>query len=201
MLTKEQIEQLDKFYRYFDKDGDGIPYRTLPGVHPKGAYFTRGSGHTQYGAYTEDATEYQIVLDRLRRKFDTAKTLVPKAVFAGKSAHDVGIVSLGSCDGAVREAMDILKRRGVQLDYMRVRAFPFGQEVEEFLASHSTLFVIEQNRDAQLKSLLTLETAVEKAKLRSILHYNGLPMASSEIVERIAADLKQPLNQPLTAIR
>src|SRR6187397_401637 len=112
VLSKEQIEQLDKFYRYFDKDGDAIPYRTLPGVHPKGAYFTRGSGHTQYGAYTEDATEYQIVLDRLVKKFNTAKQLVPKAVFTGKSSHDVGIVSLGSCDGAVQEALDVLKRRG-----------------------------------------------------------------------------------------
>jgi 2-oxoglutarate/2-oxoacid ferredoxin oxidoreductase subunit alpha len=201
VLSKEQIEQLDKFYRYFDKDGDAIPYRTLPGVHPKGAYFTRGSGHTQYGAYTEDSTDYQIVLDRLKRKFDTAKQLVPKAAFAGKSSHDVGIVSLGSCDGAVHEALDVLKRRGIQLDYMRVRSFPFGQEVEEFLAEHSLLFVIEQNRDAQLKSLLTLETAVEKSKLHSILHYNGLPMSSSEIVEGIAARLQQRVSPPLTAIR
>jgi 2-oxoglutarate ferredoxin oxidoreductase subunit alpha len=189
VLTQEQIEGLDKFHRYFDKDGDGIPYRTLPGVHPKGAYFTRGSGHTQYGAYTEDSTEYQIVLDRLVKKFDTARTLVPKAEFTGQNSHDVGIVSLGSCDGAVKEALDILKRRGVQLDYMRVRAFPFGKEVEEFLASHSTLLVIEQNRDAQLKSLLTLETGVEKAKLRSILHYSGLPMSSSVIVEGVLAEL------------
>jgi 2-oxoglutarate ferredoxin oxidoreductase subunit alpha len=124
VLTKEQIEGLEKFHRYLDKDGDGIPYRTLPGVHPKGAYFTRGSGHTQYGAYTEDSTEYQIVLDRLVRKFNTAKTLVPKALFTGRNSHDVGIVSMGSCDGAVQEALDILKRRGIQLDYMRVRAEP-----------------------------------------------------------------------------
>jgi 2-oxoglutarate ferredoxin oxidoreductase subunit alpha len=189
VLTKEQIEGLEKFHRYLDKDGDGIPYRTLPGVHPKGAYFTRGSGHTQYGQYTEDSAEYQIVLDRLKKKFDTAKTLVPKAEFTGKNSHDVGIVSMGSCDGAVREALDILKRRGVQLDYMRVRSFPFGQEVEEFLAAHSTLLVVEQNRDAQLKSLLTLETAVEKSKLRSILHYSGLPMSSSVIVDGVVAEL------------
>ncbi len=134
VLIKEQLEQIDKFYRYFDKDGDAIPYRTLPGTHPKGAYFTRGSGHTQYGGYTEDSTEYQIVLDRLKRKFDTAKTLVPKAVFDGRGSTSVGLVSLGSCDGAVREALDLLRRRGVQIDYMRVRAFPFGQEVEDFLA-------------------------------------------------------------------
>ena len=199
VLNKEQIEQLDKFYRYFDKDGDAIPYRTLPGVHPKGAYFTRGSGHTQYGGYTEDSTEYQLVLDRLKRKFDTAKQLVPKAVFNGKSSHDIGIVSLGSCDGAVLEALDILKRRGIQLDYMRVRSFPFGQEVEEFLAAHSLLFVVEQNRDAQLKSLLTLETAVEKSKLRSILYYSGLPMSSSVIVDAVLAELGASKPMAVTA--
>ena len=201
VLTKAEIERLDKFHRYLDKDDDAIPYRTLPGVHPKGAYFTRGSGHTQYGGYTEDAAEYQVVLDRLKRKFDRAKTLVPKAVFTGKNSHDVGIVSLGSCDGAMREALDILKRRGAQLDYMRVRSFPFGQEVEEFLASHSLLFVVEQNRDAQLKSLLTLETKVDKAKLRSILHYSGLPISSSVIVDGVLAELGESLTKPLSAIR
>jgi 2-oxoglutarate/2-oxoacid ferredoxin oxidoreductase subunit alpha len=187
VLSKEELEQIEKFYRYFDKDGDAIPYRTLPGTHPKGAYFTRGSGHTQYGGYTEDSTEYQIVLDRLKRKFDTAKTLVPKAVFDGRNAASIGLVSLGSCDGAVHEALDVLRRRGVQIDYMRVRAFPFGQEVEDFLASHSQIFVVEQNRDAQLRSLLTLETAVEKAKLRSILHYSGLPMPAGVIVDGVLA--------------
>jgi 2-oxoglutarate ferredoxin oxidoreductase subunit alpha len=192
VLSREQLEQIDKFYRYLDKDGDAIPYRTLPGTHPKGAYFTRGSGHTQFGGYTEDATEYQIVLDRLKRKFDTAKALVPKAVFDGRNTPGLGLVSLGSCDGAVREALDMLRRRGIQIDYMRVRAFPFGPEVEEFLASHQQIFVVEQNRDAQLRSLLTLETAVEKAKLRSILYYSGLPMSSSVIVEAVLATLGMP---------
>jgi 2-oxoglutarate ferredoxin oxidoreductase subunit alpha len=192
VLSREQLEQIDKFYRYFDQDGDAIAYRTLPGTHPKGAYFTRGSGHTQYGGYTEDSTEYQIVLDRLKRKFDTAKSLVPKAVIDGKGAQGLGIVSLGSCDGAVREALDLLRGRGIQIDYMRVRAFPFGPEVEEFLAAHQQIFVVEQNRDAQLRSLLTLETAVEKAKLRSILYYSGLPIASSVIVEGVLAALDKP---------
>jgi len=201
VLTKAEIEKLDKFHRYLDKDDDAIPYRTLPGVHPKGAYFTRGSGHTQYGGYTEDATEYQIVLDRLRRKFENAKALVPQAVFTGRESHDIGIVSLGSCDGAVREALDILKRRGAHLDYMRVRSFPFGQDVEEFLASHRVLFVVEQNRDAQFKSLLTLETKVEKAKLRSILHYSGLPISSSVIVDGVLAELGESLSPQRTAIR
>ncbi|HWK72857.1 MAG TPA: 2-oxoacid:acceptor oxidoreductase subunit alpha [Povalibacter sp.] len=192
VLTREQIEALEtKFYRYFDKDGDGIPYRTLPGVHPKGAYFTRGSGHTQYGVYTEDSADYQVVLERLKVKFETAKTLVPKAVIHNRGAKpaDIGIVSIGSCDGAVDEALDILERRGIKLDYMRVRGFPFGQEVEEFLAAHSLLFVVEQNRDAQLRSLLTLETAVEKAKLRSILYYAGLPISSSCIVDGVVEEL------------
>jgi 2-oxoglutarate ferredoxin oxidoreductase subunit alpha len=192
VLNKEQLEAIERFQRYFDKDGDGIPYRTLPGVHPKGAYFTRGSGHNQYGGYTEDATEYQIVLDRLRRKFDTAKKLVPKALIESRSQSagmSAGIVTIGSCDGAVHEALDILKRRGIHCDYMRIKAFPFGEEVEQFLATHSKIFVVEQNRDAQLRSLLTLETAVEKSKLRSILYYAGLPMAANVIVEGIAAEL------------
>lgn len=188
VLTKAQLEAIDKFQRYVDQDGDGIAYRTLPGVHPKGAYFTRGSGHTQFGGYTEDAGEYQIVLDRLKRKFDTAKKLVPKAAIETKG-HSAGIVSIGSCDGAVREALDVLKRRGIQCDYMRLKAFPFGEEVEQFLAMHSKIFVVEQNRDAQLKSLLTLETAVEKSKLRSILYYAGLPMAASVIVDAVAAEV------------
>jgi 2-oxoglutarate ferredoxin oxidoreductase subunit alpha len=189
VLNKEQIEQLEKFYRYQDKDGDGIAYRTLPGVHPRGAYFTRGSGHTQYGGYTEDSTEYQIVLDRLKRKFDTAKRYVPAAVFDGRNSQPIGIVSFGSCDGAVREALDSLQRSGVHADYMRLRAFPFGEEVEDFLAEHDLVFVVEQNRDAQMKSLLTLETRVEKSKLRSILHYSGLPMPATVIVDGVLTEL------------
>ncbi len=190
VLTKAQLAALDKFQRYLDQDGDGIPHRTLPGVHPKGAYFTRGSGHSQYGGYTEDPTEYQIVLDRLRRKFDTAKQLVPKAAIESRGqGTSVAIVTIGSCDGAVREALDVLRRRGLQCDYMRIKAFPFGAEVEHFLATHTTVFVVEQNRDAQLRSLLTLETAVEKAKLRSILYYAGLPLAAGVVVDGVLAGL------------
>src|SRR5688572_9374218 len=190
MLSLEEIQKLEKFHRYIDKDEDGIPYRTLPGVHPKAAYFTRGSGHTQYGTYTEDSAEYQIVLDRLVRKFHTAKTMLPKPVVRMHGTRtEVAIVSLGSCDGAVQEAIDVLERMGVVLDYMRVRAFPFGEEVEKFLADHRTIFVVEQNRDAQLRSLLTLETAVEKAKLRSLLHYDGLPISSHFIIEGVLAEV------------
>jgi 2-oxoglutarate ferredoxin oxidoreductase subunit alpha len=184
VLSPEQIEGLAKFQRYMDPDGDGIPYRTLPGISPKASYFTRGSGHNKFGTYTEESAEYQEVLDRLTRKFHTAAKLVPPAVTDGRGAT-AGIVSLGSCDGPVREALATLRRSGVAIDYLRVRGFPFGAEVEEFLAAHQTVFVVEQNRDAQLRSLLTLETAVEKRKLHSILHYDGLPMPPSCIVEGV----------------
>ena len=190
VVGRSELEKLEKFHRYLDKDGDGIAARSLPGVHPKAAYFTRGSGHTQYGTYTEDSVEYQIVLDRLLKKWETAKKLVPRAVIDTTAGSDVGIVSLGSCEGAVREAMDILKADGVGVDYMRVRGFPFGDEVEQFLASHRVLFTVEQNRDAQLKSLLTLESAVEKSQLRSLLHYSGLPISSDFIVEGILAEVR-----------
>jgi 2-oxoglutarate ferredoxin oxidoreductase subunit alpha len=204
MLGKEEIEKLEKFYRYLDKDGDGIGYRTLPGVHPKGAYFTRGSGHTQYGTYTEDSVEYQILLDRLLKKWETAKKLMPRAIVGSSvdaaAPGEIGIVSIGSCDGAIREAMDVLKTHGVGVDYMRVRSFPFGDDVERFLAAHKLLFVVEQNRDAQFRALLTLETAVEKAKLRSLLHYNGLPISSSFIVEGVLAQTRpRRLTQPKDA--
>jgi 2-oxoglutarate ferredoxin oxidoreductase subunit alpha len=187
MLTPEQIEALPKFYRYLDIDDDAIPYRTLPGISAKAAYFTRGSGHNQYGAYTEDSTEYQVVLDRLLRKFHRAATLVPPPVIEGPGDRDIGLVAIGSSHGAAHEAMDILRKFGITVDYMRIRAFPFTREVEDFLASHKRIFVIEQNRDAQLRSLLTLETGVDKAKLSSILHYSGLPMTSKEIVEAVLA--------------
>ena len=189
VLPAAEIEKLVKFQRFVDRDGDGIPYRTLPGASPKGGYFTRGSGHNQYGSYTEDSAEYQQVVDRLKRKFATAATLMPRAVLEGPGSREIGIVSVGSCDGPIREALGQLERCGVALDYLRLRAFPFGAEVEAFLASHSKLLVIEQNRDAQLRSLLVLETAVEKAKLASILHYDGMPMTSRFVTESVLAAL------------
>jgi 2-oxoglutarate/2-oxoacid ferredoxin oxidoreductase subunit alpha len=198
MLDEEQVLKLEKFYRYMDKDGDGIGYRTLPGVHPKAAYFTRGSGHTQYGTYTEDSAEYQIVMDRLLVKWETAKKLVPRAVIDATAGSEIGLVSIGSCDGAIHEAMDVLKAEGVGVDYMRVRAFPFTEDVERFLSAHKLLFVVEQNRDAQFKSLLTLETQVEKSKLRSLLSYDGLPISSKFIVDGVLDEVRPtPKAQPL----
>ena len=185
VLSAAEIEALPKFQRYMDRDGDAIPYRTLPGISPKAAYFTRGSGHNKFGGYTEDSAEYQEVVDRLVRKFETAKTLVPEPVLEGPGDRRIGILSLGSCDGPIRESLVRLAACGTELDYLRVRAFPFGATVEAFLAAHDTILVVEQNRDAQLKSLLTLETAVEKRKLVSILHYDGMPMTADFVTDAV----------------
>ena len=199
VLTKEEIEALPKFHRYLDKDDDGIPYRTLPGVSAKGAYFTRGSGHNQYGGYTEDSAEYQVVLDRLTRKFKRAKTLVPPPVIEATGTSDNTQVSIASSHGAETKARDNKAKRDIAIDYMRIKAFPFTKEVEAFMASHEKIFVVEQNRDAQLKSLLTLETDVPKSKLHSILHYSGLPMTSKEIVEAVLAELGDAKRAQLSA--
>ncbi len=195
VLDAAALEGIEKFYRYDDSDGDGIPYRTYPGVHPKGAYFVRGSGHNRYGGYTEDAEEYKEVVDRLVRKFETAAEEVPEpAIKQGRKGTAWGLVSIGSCDNAVLEALDQLAAKGIHLSYMRVKAFPFGRKARRYLERHERVFVVEQNRDAQLKSLLTLETEYPKEKMISILNYSGLPIdarcivnAISEAVEKGAA--------------
>ena len=163
VLNASQLEKMEKFYRYLDSDGDGIPYRTYPGVHPKGAYFVRGSGHNKFGGYTEDSTEYQEVIDRLVKKFTTASNIVPKPeTKMCKKKTNSAIISLGSCDYAVLEAMDELSEKGVHLDYLRIKAFPFSKEVINFINNYESLFIVEQNRDAQLKSLLIIETDCPK---------------------------------------
>jgi 2-oxoglutarate/2-oxoacid ferredoxin oxidoreductase subunit alpha len=188
LLDLEQIQKLDRFWRYYDHDNDGIPQRTLPGVHPKGAYFARGSGHSQYGAYTEDSKEYQVVVDRLRKKWLTAARLVPKSIIERSDVKtEIGIVSLGSGDAAVHEARLRLAAQGIHTDYLRVRGFPFSDDVETFLQAHRVNFVVEQNRDAQLRSLLIVETGIEKTRLRSILHYNGMPIPASYVYDGVAS--------------
>jgi 2-oxoglutarate ferredoxin oxidoreductase subunit alpha len=168
VLTAEQLDQVATFHRYLDVDGDGIPYRTLPGVHPKGAYFTRGSGHNKFGGYTEDADEYQEVLDRLDRKIQRAARAVPPPLVQTWQGAKMGLVTIGGCHAACVEAMDLLAKEGVTLDYMRVRGFPFGTEVSQFLDVHEINIVVEQNRDGQLRSLLMLETGVAAEKLESV---------------------------------
>jgi 2-oxoglutarate ferredoxin oxidoreductase subunit alpha len=188
VLDAEQLAKIDRFWRYYDHDNDGIPQRTLPGVHPKGAYFARGSGHSQYGAYTEDSKEYQVVVDRLRKKWLTAARLLPKSIIERSEIKtEIGIVALGSSDAAVHEARLRLAAQGIHTDYLRVRGFPFSDDVEPFVQSHRINFVVEQNRDAQLRSLLIMETGVEKTRLRSILHYNGMPIPASYVYDGVAA--------------
>ncbi|HEY5655000.1 MAG TPA: 2-oxoacid:acceptor oxidoreductase subunit alpha [Woeseiaceae bacterium] len=191
VLTAEQLEAMEKFYRYLDVDGDAITYRSLPGVHPKGSFFTRGSGHNKYGGYTEDSGEYQEVMERLARKWETARTLVPEPVIHGSGKNKVGILSVGSCDGAVREAIAQLARNGVNLDYCRVKAFPFSETVREFIEQHDVVYVVEQNRDAQLRSLLILDIGGDPDKLVPVLHYNGLPMTASFVVGKIQEDMSK----------
>ena len=189
VLTAEQIAALPKFNRYMDTDGDGIAARTLPGTHPKGAYFTRGSGHNMYGAYTEDAAEYQAVVDRLRRKFDTAKELVPAAEIHVAEKCRTGFLTIGSCDNAVKEARALLAEEGVSMNYLRVKGFPFGKDVQDYLDGHERIYVVEQNRDAQLRSLLMLETRVDPNKLVPVLHYDGLPILAKTVVDGVNQDL------------
>jgi 2-oxoglutarate ferredoxin oxidoreductase subunit alpha len=196
VLTAEQLDAMSQYFRYLDVDGDGIAARTLPGVHPRGAYFTRGSGHTKLGTYTEDADDYVEVMERLARKIDSAADAVPAPVVhrasppAGATVT-IGLVTLGSCDAAVREAVDLMAGRGLYVDYMRVRGFPFSRDVEAFLLEHDTVFVLEQNRDGQLRTMLLLETKAAKDRLKSIRHYGGIPLSAEDVIrdvlqERIA---------------
>jgi 2-oxoglutarate ferredoxin oxidoreductase subunit alpha len=186
VLSAQQLAEAKSFHRYLDSDGDGITYRTLPGAHPSGAYFVRGSGHNKLGRYTEDSDEYTEVVDRLYRKWDTAATMVPDPVIKrSRKAGDAAIVAVGSSDPAVLEALDKLAAKGIHVNYCRIRAFPFGKKVERFLERHSRVFVVDQNRDAQLKSLLTLETDYPKEQLHSILSYGGLPIDCRAIVAAV----------------
>ncbi|MGE0816577.1 MAG: 2-oxoacid:acceptor oxidoreductase subunit alpha [Vicinamibacterales bacterium] len=191
VLSAEELEQAKTFYRYYDVDGDGIPQRSLPGVHPKGAYFTRGSGHNKFGAYTEDAEEYQEVLDRVARKIQGAAKAVPAPVVQKAPGATVGLVTVGGCHGACVEAIDVLAREGIHVDYMRVRGFPFGDEVRQFLDEHDVNFVVEQNRDGQLRNLLMLDLGTPLAKLESVRYYAGFPMSAHHVIEGVKAKLEK----------
>ena len=186
VLDADRLEEIVAFHRYADVDGDAIPYRSLPGVHEKGSFFTRGSGHTTRATYTEHGNEYQEVLDRLRRKSDTAATLVPESILTPASKPtNVGILGYGGSHQAIREAVDRLEARGIAVDYLRVLAFPFDASVQKFLDDHDQVFVVEQNRDAQLKTLLLNETRVEQVKLQSVLRYDGTPINPGLIADAL----------------
>jgi 2-oxoglutarate ferredoxin oxidoreductase subunit alpha len=191
VLSAEELEQSKNFFRYLDVDGDGIPYRSLPGVHPKGAYFARGSGHNKYGAYTEDGDEYVEVMDRLDRKIQRAARFVPAPVVRSVPGAKLGLLTIGGCHAACVEALDLLAKDGVDVDYMRVRGFPFSDEVRAFLESHEVTFVVEQNRDAQLRSLLMLETGIPINKLESVRYYGGFPMSAHHVIAGVKARLEK----------
>jgi 2-oxoglutarate ferredoxin oxidoreductase subunit alpha len=167
------------------ENGDGVAARTLPGVDPKGAYFTRGSGHTRFGTYTEDSDEYREVMDRLVRKLAAAAEAVPKPEIIRHEGSTAAVITIGGCRGAVLEGLDRLREQGVVLDYMRVRGFPFGADVREFLGSHEKHIVIEQNRDGQLRSLLTIETGIAPERLLSVREYGGLPLGTNQVVDGV----------------
>jgi 2-oxoglutarate ferredoxin oxidoreductase subunit alpha len=190
VLDAEDLEKkIGKFTRFSPEDENFVAARTLPGVSQKGSYFTRGSGHNKFGGYTEIPDEYQEVMDRLKKKHAAAAKFIPEPEYVPREGAKFGVIAIGGCDPAVREALDQLDRQGTPADYLRVRGFPFGEAVERFLAKHDFCFVVEQSRDAQLRSLLILETAVPKEKLRSVLVYGGFPLSSRHVVQGILSQL------------
>jgi 2-oxoglutarate ferredoxin oxidoreductase subunit alpha len=187
VLDAQQLEEVKEFGRYLDVDGDAIPYRTYPGTHPtKGSFFTRGTSHDEFARYTEKGADYLRNVDRLAKKFETAKSLVPSPQFyQEKNISDKGIIFFGTTTYAVLEVMDKLKVDNVVIDSMRLRAFPFNREVHEFINEHETIYVIEQNRDSQLRSMLMMELNINPEKLKSILNYDGVPITATKILEKI----------------
>jgi 2-oxoglutarate ferredoxin oxidoreductase subunit alpha len=192
VLDAEALEKVEKFGRYLDVDNDGIPYRTYPGTHPtKGSFFTRGTSRDEYAVYTEDGAAYQRNMERLMKKWETAKSLVPAPQLYQKTYQSKdGILFFGTSHYAAEEAMDILKQDNIVLDAIRIKAFPFNNEVQDFIDKHERIFVIEQNRDAQMKSLLMIELGANPAKLISILNYDGMPITAEKIMNEIEAVVK-----------
>ncbi|HWP24919.1 MAG TPA: 2-oxoacid:acceptor oxidoreductase subunit alpha [Xanthobacteraceae bacterium] len=191
VMTAADLEAGKEFGRYLDVDGDGIPYRTYPGTHPtKGAFFTRGTSRDRYARYTEEGAPYADNMQRLLRKFETAKDLVPRPVvaYAGKSTK-YGVIYYGSTSPAMDEAIHMIEARGHNLDRLRVRAFPFHSSVASFVADHDFVFVVEQNRDAQLRSLIVNECGIDPVRLVPILHYDGTPITARFIARAIGDHL------------
>jgi 2-oxoglutarate ferredoxin oxidoreductase subunit alpha len=190
VLNDADLAGIKEFYRYADPDEESVTPRTLPGSDSKGAYFIRGSGHDKFGHYTESPAAYQQVVDRLKAKHASSATHVPSPVIQRRSGATIGIITLGSCDLAVREAIDLLSETGLSADFMRVRGFPFVEQVRRFVEEHDHCFVVEQNRDAQLRSLISIETGVAIEKMHPVLAYGGFPLSAQFVVDAVTTELE-----------
>ncbi|WP_317932670.1 2-oxoacid:acceptor oxidoreductase subunit alpha [Halioxenophilus sp. WMMB6] len=190
VFTAEELENMsERFGRYLDVDGDGIPYRTYPGTHPtKGSFFTRGTSRDEYAVYTEDGSAYVRNMERLLKKWETAKSYVPAPEIIGSGSR-IGVIHFGTSMHATLEAADLLAAEGIAVDTCRIRAFPFNSDIEQFIADHDTLFVIEQNRDAQMRSLLVNECEIDPKRLRKILNFDGMPLTARFVVDKIKQQL------------
>jgi 2-oxoglutarate ferredoxin oxidoreductase subunit alpha len=199
VMTAEELEAGRDFGRYLDVDGDGIPYRTYPGTHPdKGAYFTRGTTRDAYARYSETGPDYLYNVQRLLTKFETAKTLVPQPIRRDAARPTkFGVIHFGSTSPAMNEAFDVLQAQGVHVDVLRVRAFPFSEALDQFIAAHETVFVVEQNRDAQLRTLIVTEHEINPARLVPILHYDGTPITARFITDAIAKHIRSHNVEPI----
>ena len=190
VMTAEQLEHTTAFGRYLDVDGDGIPYRTYPGAHPsRGAFMTRGTTHDRFARYTEDGPPYVDNMERLLRKFDTAKTIVPAPIARRAARPAAGVIYYGSTAAVMTEALALLEHGSIALDALRVRAFPFSDDVAAFVRAHDLVFVVEQNRDAQLRTLLVAECGLDASRLVPVLHYIGTPITARVIADAITARL------------
>jgi len=201
VLNAEQLDEIERFGRYLDVDGDGICYRTIPGTHPtKGSFFTRGTSRDEYARYTEEGEAYVRNVDRLLKKWETAKGHVHAPEFyQSENQSDLGILFIGTTTSSALEAIDLLAADGIQLDAMRVRAFPFNKEVKRFITSHEVVYVVEQNRDAQLRSLLVNELEIAPQRLIPILNYDGFPVTAETIRQLIAKRLPPSAVQKLAS--
>jgi 2-oxoglutarate ferredoxin oxidoreductase subunit alpha len=200
VLTAEQLEAAsERFGRYLDVDDDGICYRTYPGTHPtKGSFFTRGTSRDEYAVYTEDGAAYVRNMERLLKKWETAKSYVPAPeIVNAEHGSNIGIVYFGTTRAAALEAVDRLAEQGIAIDALRVKAFPFNHEVEEFIAQHDSVFAIEQNRDGQMRSLLINECEINPAKLIAVLNYDGMPFTARDIQTKIENYLESANVTPL----
>ncbi len=191
VLTAEDLDKMQRFGRYLDVDNDGITYRTYPGTHPtKGSFFTRGTSRDEYAAYTEDGGAYHRNMDRLIKKWNTAKNMVhAPQLYQEKSTRSTGVVFFGTSQYAAEEAIELLKAEGIEMDALRIKSFPFNQTVVDFVNDHEHVFVIEQNRDAQMRSLMMIEFSANPAKLVSVLNYDGMPITADNILKQVSQKL------------